>query len=323
MTIPIKYSKGNLPKGWRWAKLGDICEVQLGKMLSPASRVGLRAVPYLRNANVQWNRFDLTDIAEMDFSEEQEAMLSLRSDDLLVCEGGEPGRAAVWQGQISRCCYQKALHRLRPIATGVDPYFVMYRLWKGAFEREFIESNAKTTIAHLPVIRLKNLNLAIPDVEEQKRIVGVLREKMTAVEKARKAARAQLTVALELPAAFVRETLRDGKTRSHFLGDCLAEVRNGIGPNWSQYVVLGATREGLAPAKEGVGKAPERYKLVNPVTVFYNPMRILLGSIAMVDDGDATGITSPDYVVLKGRRGILDTRWFYYMTFGFSIICCD
>jgi type I restriction enzyme S subunit len=76
--------------------------------------------------------------------------------------------------------------------------------------------------------------------------------------------------------------------------------------------VLGATRDGLAPAKEAVGKAPERYKLVDPVTVFYNPMRILLGSIAMIDEGNVAGITSPDYVVVKGRPGILDTRWFYY-----------
>jgi type I restriction enzyme S subunit len=68
----------------------------------------------------------------------------------------------------------------------------------------------------------------------------------------------------------------------------------------------------LALAKEPVGKNPERYKLVDPVTVFYNPMRILLGSIAVVDYSDQAGITSPDYVVIKGKEGILDTRWFYY-----------
>jgi type I restriction enzyme S subunit len=117
---------------------------------------------------------------------------------------------------------------------------------------------------------------------------------------------------MALPAAFVRETLQSGRKNRLLLSDCLAEVRLGVGVEWSQYPVLGATRGGLAPAKEGVGKTPERYKLVDPVTVFYNPMRILLGSIAMVDEGDASGITSPDYVVVKGQSGILDTRWFYY-----------
>jgi type I restriction enzyme S subunit len=96
------------------------------------------------------------------------------------------------------------------------------------------------------------------------------------------------------------------------MGDCLIEIRNGVGPDWSKYSLLGATREGIAPAKETVGKTPERYKLLDAVTVFYNPMRILLGSIAMVDENDTPGITSPDYVVVKGRPGILDTRWFYY-----------
>ena len=96
------------------------------------------------------------------------------------------------------------------------------------------------------------------------------------------------------------------------LGDVLTEVKAGIGDEWAKYPVLGATREGIAPAKELPGKKPERYKPVFPGTVFYNPMRILIGSIAFVDDGDEPGITSPDYVVLKGKPGVVDSRWFYY-----------
>ncbi len=76
--------------------------------------------------------------------------------------------------------------------------------------------------------------------------------------------------------------------------------------------MVGATRGGLAPAKEGVGKNPERYKLVEPGTIFYNPMRILLGSIALLDEGQPPGITSPDYVVFRTRSGMVHPRWFYY-----------
>jgi len=76
--------------------------------------------------------------------------------------------------------------------------------------------------------------------------------------------------------------------------------------------MVGATRGGLAPAKEGVGKNPERYKLVEPGTIFYNPMRILLGSIAFLDEGEPPGITSPDYVVFRTRSGMVHPRWFYY-----------
>lgn len=95
------------------------------------------------------------------------------------------------------------------------------------------------------------------------------------------------------------------------LADCLEEVTQGVGPSWRRYRLLGATREGLAPAKEGVGKAPERYKLVEPGTIFYNPMRILLGSIALLEEGEEPGITSPDYVVFRTRPNVIHHRWFY------------
>ncbi len=192
------------PYGWQPAKLSDVCEIQLGKMLSPKSKTGERPIPYLRNANVQWNRFDLAEVAEMDFTEEQEVKFKLRPGDLLVCEGGEPGRAAVWGGEIERCCYQKALHRLRPKNGAVDPHFMMFRLWLGARLGEFTDSHAQTTIAHLPAVRLKNLRVALPALPEQKRIAGILKEQLAAVERARAAAEAQLEAAQAFPAAYLR-----------------------------------------------------------------------------------------------------------------------
>jgi type I restriction enzyme, S subunit len=94
---------------WQLVRLGDVCEIQLGKMLSPASKTGLRSRPYLRNANVQWGRVDVNDLAEMDFTEAEERKFRLQKGDLLVCEGGEPGRAAVWEVPISPCYYQHYL----------------------------------------------------------------------------------------------------------------------------------------------------------------------------------------------------------------------
>jgi len=102
------------------------------------------------------------------------------------------------------------------------------------------------------------------------------------------------------------------RLRRFRLGEILTEVSRGVGDDWPAYRLLGATRQGLALAKEGVGKDPGRYKLVEPGTIFYNPMRILIGSIAMVDEGDEPGITSPDYVVFTCRPGMLHPRFFYY-----------
>lgn len=199
---------------WPLVRLGDVCEIQLGKMLSPASKQGLRPVPYLRNANVQWGRFDLRDVSTMDFDEEQEAKLSLRADDLLVCEGGEPGRAAVWNNEIKRCCYQKALHRLRPINADIDPHFVMYRLWLAAFEGEFLRSTAKSTIAHLPAVRLAQFEIPMPPLTKQRRIAARLREQFSILKEAHAALDAQFKTAEVLPAANLRAVFESEEAQS-------------------------------------------------------------------------------------------------------------
>jgi type I restriction enzyme S subunit len=96
------------------------------------------------------------------------------------------------------------------------------------------------------------------------------------------------------------------------LGDVLTEIKGGVGSDWARFPVYGATVDGLAPAKEPPGKNPQKYKPVTPGTIFYNPMRILIGSVAFVDVGDAAGITSPDYVVFRGNEGSVDSYYFYH-----------
>jgi len=159
---------------------------------------------------------------------------------------------------------------------------------------------------------LADLGMPLPPLPEQRRIAGILKEQMAEVEKARAATEAQLEAARALPFSYVRQSYSDGPIIRRRLADCLVETKHGVGSSWADFRVLGATRSGIAPAKEKVGKYPERYKLADAGTVFYNPMRILLGSIALVDDGDESGITSPDYVVFKGRDGVMSSRWFYY-----------
>ena len=134
---------------------------------------------------------------------------------------------------------------------------------------------------------------------------------MTAIAQARQAAEEQLGLLDTLINAYLRESLSK-QTTTKPMSDCFIETKKGVGANWHQYPVLGATRAGVAPAKEKVGKQPERYKLVEPGTILYNPMRINIGSIAVLDEGDKPGITSPDYVVFKSIEGIVHFRWFYY-----------
>lgn len=160
---------------------------------------------------------------------------------------------------------------------------------------------------------LFSLKIKIPDKkEDQIHIAFTLKSQLAIIEEAILAINDQIRNLTSLANTIVRESIFNVPVRSQLLGDVLVETKQGIGTRWSEYSVLGATRDGLAPAKEPVGKNPERYKPVLPGTVFYNPMRILIGSIAMVDEDDPPGITSPDYVVLRGKEGLVDSRWFYY-----------
>lgn len=190
-------------------------------------------MPYLRNENVQWARFDLADVSWMDFTEAEEQKFRLEPGDLLACEGGEPGRAAIWQGEIERCCYQKALHRIRPRAGLIHPPFVLYRLWLSSLAGEFTGSQTQTTIAHLPREKLIRLPIPLPPLAEQERIAGRLTDQLAAVERARAAAGGGLAAAEALPAASLREVFEGpeaGGWETRKLGDFLRRHNHIIHP---------------------------------------------------------------------------------------------
>ena len=81
-------------------------EVLLGKMLNEDATRGDHLRPYLRNTNVQWDRIETSDLSEMDFPADKARRYALRSGDLMVCEGGEPGRAAIWDRSIREMYYR-------------------------------------------------------------------------------------------------------------------------------------------------------------------------------------------------------------------------
>jgi type I restriction enzyme S subunit len=209
----------------------------------------------------------------------------------------------------------------QPMATSQDfanwvcgdelgPDFLMLALIRSRNELRALATGATHKTIYMPT--LAAFHICLPNLLVQRQIVACLKAQLTEVQNAQQAARKQLSEVSRLADAVVLDSLRTNPVAEQSLGDVLIEVKRGVGPGWADYPVLGATREGLAPAKERPGKLAPRYKPAVPGTVFYNPMRILIGSIAFVDDDDVPGITSPDYVVLKGKSEIMDSRWFYY-----------
>ncbi len=157
-----------LPSGWEWARIGDVVQQRLGKMLDEAKNSGTSR-PYLRNTNVQWGRIDTTDIKSMRLEDDEIAEYRLRPGDLLVCEGGVPGRCAIWSGD-EEMYFQKALHRLRPLG-GVSSRFIEISLRSAFDDGRLAQRYTGATIQHLTGVNLSLVPMAVPGIQEQQRIV--------------------------------------------------------------------------------------------------------------------------------------------------------
>ncbi len=204
---------GIIPERWKTASMGSLFEIQQGKALSPAARSGLLK-PFLRTANIHWGSVDTTSIDKMNFTEEEESLYALRSGDLLICEGGDIGRTALWNGEIQPCYYQNHIHRLRPKNAEVIPAFYMY--WMDAAMNLFglyaAEAN-RTTIPNLSKGRLSSFIVPFPPKEDQQKIVEYLKaiDNKIVVEKERLAILNDLyqTLAHQLLRADTRLLMRE------------------------------------------------------------------------------------------------------------------
>ncbi|GAB6096952.1 hypothetical protein JCM14469_32050 [Desulfatiferula olefinivorans] len=157
---------------WQTKKLGEISEMCLGKMLDEKKNKG-EFQPYLANINVRWGGFDLSSLNEMRFEGSEQERYGLKPGDLVICEGGEPGRCAIWKGQVPGMKIQKALHRVR-INSGYSNEFVYYRLLLSGKNGELAKHFIGSTIKHLTGIGLKQVEFSFPSFEEQKKIAAVL-----------------------------------------------------------------------------------------------------------------------------------------------------
>ena len=162
-------------KTWNWRPLGELFEIGAGKTMSAAARNGPNKTPFLRTSNVLWDEIDLASVDEMSIPEHELPMRLLRSGDLLVCEGGEIGRAAIWDGQVETMSFQNHLHRLRPAVSDVEPRFYVFFL-QSAFTQLGIFEGAgnRTTIPNLSRNRLAELQIPQPPLDEQRAISAAL-----------------------------------------------------------------------------------------------------------------------------------------------------
>lgn len=159
-------------EGWEYKKLGEICSSELGKTLNKSKDKGVLH-PYICAINILWDKIDLTTLKETNFKEDEIERYTVKYGDLLVCEGGDTGRAAIWDRKES-ILYQNALHRLR-FSEGVDARFVLYNLWYKKRIGEIDHKYSKgVTILHLVKSALLSIPILIPPKSTQLAIVSEL-----------------------------------------------------------------------------------------------------------------------------------------------------
>ena len=185
-NVPMKDSGvewlGKIPAHWNTAPVYARYEVALGKMLDAKRVTGESSGRYLRNVDVQWDAINVEDLPEMDFLPSERNRYLLRPNDLLVCEGGEVGRAAIWGGELDECYYQKAIHRVRPWSDSEIPrflYFLMYALAKGGV---FTAGGNPNTIDHLTAVQLRHYRMAFPTTSEQRAIAAFLNQETVEID---------------------------------------------------------------------------------------------------------------------------------------------
>lgn len=161
---------GWIPEEWDLSTVGEQFEIQLGKMLDGQKNTGILK-PYLGNKAVQWDRIDLGEVQQVRLSKVDMIRFRLQKGDLLVCEGGEVGRAAIWDNELGECYYQKALHRLRPL-SGYHPRLMLETLRYFMGRDALSEFISRTSIAHLTQEKLAAVPLPTPKADEQDRIVA-------------------------------------------------------------------------------------------------------------------------------------------------------
>jgi len=270
----------DLPAGWEWTTIGDVTATSLGKMLDKKQATGVHPTPYLRNINVRWGSFDLSDLAEMDIRPDELDRVLAQPGDVIACEGGEPGRAAVWTGP-GTIALQKALHRIQPteaIASGYLAHLLRHLAVSRQLERFF----TGTTIKHLPQEKLRLVRVPLAPRPEQERIVAGIEEHLSLLDAANSAVASARRRLAQLRFS-VLEHVSAGDWAVRPLGEVLVSLRNGC------FV----SRPKIAPP----GLAILRISAVRPLALDTSDIRYAPGEV----------VRSVDYKVKSGD--LLFTRY--------------
>lgn len=232
---------------WEKVRLGHVTDSCLGKMLDKEKNKG-EYQPYLANVDVRWGSFNLDNLSEMRFEDNEQERYGLKYGDLVICEGGEPGRCAIWKDQVPNMKIQKALHRVR-VHNCLDYRFLYY--WfllagkTGTLEQYFTGA----TIKHMPGEKLKSILIDMPPIETQQQITNILSAYDDLIENNQK----QIKLLEETAQRLYKEWFVDLR----FPGHENVKIVDGVPEGWKQCTLgemASILRRGISPKYDDSGK---------------------------------------------------------------------
>lgn len=206
---------GKIPKHWGVKRLKYVADITMGKMLTNDDKGGYFLKPYLRAANLRWLIVDIEDTKEMWFSEMELQKLRLYKNDLVVSEGGEVGRTAIWNNELDECYLQNSVHRIRTNNDCSARYF-LYQFYHFGSIGYFESIVNRISIAHLTGEKIKEVPFYLPPLPEQTAIAQYLDEKTALLNKLIANKQQLITLLKEERTALINEAV------------------NGQGKNWER-----------------------------------------------------------------------------------------
>ena len=212
---------------WEKVKLGDVSESCLGKMLDQKKNKGTYK-PYLANVNVRWGSFDLENLQEMKFEDNEDERYGIKYGDLIICEGGEPGRCAIWKEELPNMKIQKALHRVR-VNEEMDYRYVYYWFLLAGKQGVLKQYYTGATIMHMPGQKLKEILIDKPPLDVQIKIGSYLESFDSLIENSQK----QIKLLEEAAQRLYKEWFVDLR----FPGHESTKIVDGVPEGWKKELI--------------------------------------------------------------------------------------
>ncbi|MDB9375059.1 restriction endonuclease subunit S [Nodularia sphaerocarpa] len=174
---------GDIPAHWEVKKLKYIAQIVLGKMLQGDSSGNDYLKPYLRSANIQWDKADVSDIKQMWLTKNEMNSYLVKSKDILVSEGGEVGRACIWNNEIEECYIQNSVHKIT-CSQKSSAFYIYYQFYIIGHKGYFESIVNRVSIGHLTREKLINIKFIIPPLSEQNNIADFINQESAKINQA-------------------------------------------------------------------------------------------------------------------------------------------